>query len=110
MAAVAERAERPLDFLGLVAHPMRWRLLHELGRSDRAVWELTDRVGQPQNLVSYHLRRLREGGLVYSRRSAADRRDTYFAIDLVRCERQLQDAGGALHPALSLERVRPGKV
>ena len=62
--------------------PLRWRLLRELTRSDRAVSELTDRVGEPQNLVSYHLRRLRDGGLVSTRRSAADRRGTYYAIDL----------------------------
>jgi protein-tyrosine-phosphatase len=86
----------------LVAHPLRWRLLRQLVRSDRAVWELTQLVDEPQNLVSYHLRQLRDGGLVVARRSSADRRDTYYAIDLAQCEGQLQAAGGALHPALSL--------
>jgi ArsR family transcriptional regulator, arsenate/arsenite/antimonite-responsive transcriptional repressor / arsenate reductase (thioredoxin) len=90
----------PPSFVELVAHPVRWQLLEELGRSDRAVRELTERVGEPQNLVSYHLRRLREGGLVHARRSAADGRDLYYAIDLVECERQLLAAGRALHPAL----------
>jgi protein-tyrosine-phosphatase len=86
----------------LVAHPLRWRLLRELVASDRAVRELTELVDEPQNLVSYHLRHLREGGLVSARRSSADRRDTYYAVDLARCQGQLQAAGGALHPALSL--------
>jgi len=54
------------------------RLLRELVASDRAVWELTQLVDEPQNLVSYHLRQLREGGLVSARRSSADRRDTYY--------------------------------
>jgi protein-tyrosine-phosphatase len=66
------------------------------------VWELTQLVDEPQNLVSYHLRQLREGGLVSARRSSADRRDTYYAVDLAHCQLQLQAAGGALHPALSL--------
>ena len=70
--------------------------------SDRAVRELTGITGEPQNLVSYHLRRLRDGGLVRSRRSAADGRDTYYAVDLVSCQDQLQAAGHALHPALSV--------
>jgi protein-tyrosine-phosphatase len=77
-------------------------------------------LGEPQNLVSYHLRRLRDGGLVNARRSAADGRDSYYAIDLVHCERQLQATGEALHPALALapaprgpargERRRPRRV
>ena len=90
----------PPAFLQLTAHPLRWRLLRELMDSDRAVWELTQLVEQPQNLVSYHLRQLRDGGVVCARRSSADRRDTYYAVDLAACARQLQAAGGALHPAL----------
>jgi ArsR family transcriptional regulator, arsenate/arsenite/antimonite-responsive transcriptional repressor / arsenate reductase (thioredoxin) len=99
----AESIAGPPDFLELVAHPLRWRLLRELTESDRAVRELTERVAEPQNLISYHLRRLRDGGLVSARRSIADKRDTYYAIDFVQCEQQLQSAGGALHPGLLLE-------
>jgi protein-tyrosine-phosphatase len=39
-------------------------------------------VGEPQNLVSYHLRLLRSGGLVAAHRSAFDRRDAYYGLDL----------------------------
>ena len=59
-------------------------------------------VDEPQSLVSYHLRLLRDGGLVSARRSSADRRDSYYAIDLDACREALQNAGGALHPALRL--------
>jgi ArsR family transcriptional regulator, arsenate/arsenite/antimonite-responsive transcriptional repressor / arsenate reductase (thioredoxin) len=97
----------PPRFVQLVAHPLRWRLLHALVESDRAVWELTQLVDQPQSLVSYHLRQLREGGLVFARRSSADGRDSYYAVDLTRCQEQLQDAGGALHPALWLVPLSP---
>jgi ArsR family transcriptional regulator, arsenate/arsenite/antimonite-responsive transcriptional repressor / arsenate reductase (thioredoxin) len=99
-AVQASDIEDPPGFVQLVAHPLRWRLLRELTRSDRVVRELTERLHAPQNLVSYHLRRLRDGGLVYSRRSAADGRGSYYAIDLARCEQQLQKTGGALHPGL----------
>jgi ArsR family transcriptional regulator, arsenate/arsenite/antimonite-responsive transcriptional repressor / arsenate reductase (thioredoxin) len=81
---------------------LRWRLLGELVRSDRAVWELMRLVGEPQSLVSYHLRLLRDGGLVSARRSSADRRDSYYAIDLTACREALQAVGSALHPALRL--------
>ena len=102
---VASVAASPPAFVCLTAHPIRWRLLRELVRSDRAVSELTDLVDEPQSLVSYHLRQLREGGLVFARRSAADGRDTYYTIDLAACQRELQTAGGGLHPALSLAQI-----
>jgi protein-tyrosine-phosphatase len=94
----------PPEFLQLAGHPLRWRLLGELARSDRAVRELTELVGEPQNLVSYHLGKLRDGRLVSARRSSADRRDTYYGLDLVRFESQLSASGGALHPGLRLTR------
>jgi protein-tyrosine-phosphatase len=92
----------PPEFLQLAGHPLRWRLLGELARSDRVVRELTDLVGEPQNLVSYHLGKLRDGRLVCARRSSADRRDTYYGLDLARIGELLSSTGGALHPGLRL--------
>src|SRR3569833_3505301 len=92
----------PPEFLQLAGHPLRWRLLGELARSDRRVQELTAALGEPQNLVSYHLRKLRDGRLVRAQRSAADRRDTYYGLDLARLGALLSAAGGALHPGLRL--------
>jgi ArsR family transcriptional regulator, arsenate/arsenite/antimonite-responsive transcriptional repressor / arsenate reductase (thioredoxin) len=88
--------------LQLLAHPLRWRLLTELARSDRRVGELRAAVGVPQNLVSYHLGRLRNAGLVSARRSSADQRDTYYRAELGRCGDVLASSGAALHPALRL--------
>jgi ArsR family transcriptional regulator, arsenate/arsenite/antimonite-responsive transcriptional repressor / arsenate reductase (thioredoxin) len=89
-------------FLLLGAHPVRWAVLTELARSDLRVHELTDLVGQSQNLISYHLGRLRKAGVVSARRSANDGRDTYYSLDLPRCRRLLAASGAALHPALRL--------
>src|SRR5581483_9897802 len=100
--SVQIREAEPPAVLHLAGHPLRWRLLGELARSDRVVAELTERLGEPQNLVSYHLGKLREGRVVSARRSAADRRDTYYGLDLARVGRMLSDAGGALHPGLRL--------
>jgi protein-tyrosine-phosphatase len=77
-------------------------LLCELTRSDRRVGELTELIGQPQNAVSYHLGRLRDGGLVSMRRSSADGRDSYYRIELVRCRQLLAATGAALHPGLGI--------
>lgn len=92
----------PPGVLQLAGHPLRWRLLSELARSDRVVAELTELTGEPQNLVSYHLGKLREGRLVSAHRSAADRRDTYYGLDLARFGDVLSAAGAALHPGLRL--------
>src|SRR5260221_2110844 len=92
----------PPEFLQLAGHPLRWRLLSELARSDRRVHELTGLVGEPQNLVSYHLGKLRDGRLVSARRSSADRRDSYYGLDLARIGSLLSATGGALHPGLRL--------
>jgi protein-tyrosine-phosphatase/DNA-binding transcriptional ArsR family regulator len=92
----------PLEFFQLVAEPHRWRLLRELTVSDRRVGELTELLGEPQNLVSYHLAELRRAGLVSARRSSADGRDTYYRVEPQRCAEYLCSAGAALHPGLRL--------
>ena len=100
MGATATAA--PPDFLRLAGHPLRWRLLAELARSDRQVGELTRLIGRPQSLVSYHLGRLRADGLVSARRSSADGREAYYSLDLSRCGTLLAATGEALHPGLRL--------
>ncbi|GAA4760085.1 ArsR family transcriptional regulator [Actinomycetospora chibensis] len=94
--------------MALAAHPVRWRLMAELAGSDYRVRELVTRLDQPQNLVSYHLRLLRDGGLVTATRSSADRRDSYYHLDLDRCARELAGSGTALHPALRTSRTPSG--
>src|SRR6476659_2722347 len=88
-------------FLRLAGHPLRWELLSELAQSDLRVGELCERAGRRQSLVSYHLRRLRDGGLVSARRSTADGRDSYYVLELGRCAELLAGAGAALHPGLA---------
>ena len=97
----------PLEFLQLVAEPLRWQLLGELALSDRRVGELTLLIGKPQNLVSYHLGELRKAGLVSARRSSADGRDTYYRVDLRRCGEMLCAAGRGMQPGLQLELRAP---
>lgn len=97
----------PPEILGLLADPLRWQLLAELGRSDRRVGELVQLVGKPQNLVSYHLAALRNAGIVRGRRSSADGRDVYYRADLIRCRDLLGEVGRSLHAGLSLTPAPP---
>lgn len=94
-------------FIQLAAHPLRWQLITELAGSDYRVRELVARTGQPQNLISYHLRLLRDGGLITSTRSSHDGRDSYYHLDLQHCAGQLAAAGPALHPGLQMTPAPP---
>jgi ArsR family transcriptional regulator, arsenate/arsenite/antimonite-responsive transcriptional repressor / arsenate reductase (thioredoxin) len=91
----------PPPILRLLAHDLRWSLLCRLTESDYRVFELVESLGQPMNLVSYHLKLLRAGGIVSARRSEADGRDWYYSLDLDALRDQFQSAGRQLHPALS---------
>ena len=106
---------QPPDFLKLLAHDIRWKILVLLGRSDYCVQELVRLVEQPQNLVSYHLRQLRGQNLVSERRSSADSRDIYYSLNFETLSTLYSAAADALHPALSssiteqLDEVAPNK-
>jgi len=69
-AATSREDASPPSFLRLAGHSVRWRLLSELARSDRRAGELCARLELPQNLVSYHLGRLRAERVVSRRRSS----------------------------------------
>jgi protein-tyrosine-phosphatase/DNA-binding transcriptional ArsR family regulator len=90
------------DFRKLVAHEIRWHLLEELAKSDRTVQELVERSGRRPNLVSYHLGKLRRGGLVSQHRSAADARDLYYQFGLDRFTDLYMRSGAGVQPAFAL--------
>jgi protein-tyrosine-phosphatase/DNA-binding transcriptional ArsR family regulator len=89
------------NFFQLLGDPVRWQLLTALSKSDLHVQELVERVGRPQNAVSYHLNLLQKQGLVREQRSIADGREIYYSLDLERVSALYRSAGKALHPALS---------
>lgn len=100
MRATQTKAD-PLDFLKLLAHDIRWRILLALSRSDHRVEELVKQITQPHNLISYHLKRLRLQKLVSERRSSADARDIYYTLNLDRFREMYLETGQALHPGVS---------
>lgn len=93
-------AVQPPEFIKLLANDLRWGLLKALTISDLQVNELVAQLQQPMNLVSYHLKKMREDALVTMRRSEADGRDVYYSLDLNRLRQMYLEAGTALHPAL----------
>ena len=87
-------------FLELAGHPVRWGILTRLARSDQQVGELAAALQEPQSLVSYHLARLKDGGLVSSHRSSFDGRAAYYRVHLDRCRTMLDATGTLLHPGV----------
>jgi ArsR family transcriptional regulator, arsenate/arsenite/antimonite-responsive transcriptional repressor / arsenate reductase (thioredoxin) len=97
----------PQNFLKLVSHDIRWQIIAALTESDRRVQEFVESLQRPQNLISYHLRLLREGQVITERRSSADGRDVYYSLDITRLRALYIASGQALHPALTPAESQP---
>jgi DNA-binding transcriptional ArsR family regulator len=69
---------RLAEGFGALAEPKRLRILASLARGERCACELTGCCGERQPLLSFHLRRLREAGLVRARREG---RWMHYSID-----------------------------
>lgn len=80
----------------MLAHDLRWQIIRHLTRSDLRVHELVERLEQPTNLVSYHLKQLRDSHLVANRRSDLDGRDIYYSLHFEALRQQLRAVEQAL--------------
>jgi ArsR family transcriptional regulator, arsenate/arsenite/antimonite-responsive transcriptional repressor len=54
--------------LAIVAEPVRWTVLHRLAAGEACVCDLQAATAVAANLLSYHLKVLREAGLVSATR------------------------------------------
>lgn len=95
-----QRMLQPLEFLKLLAHQIRWQILLALSKSDHRVEELVQKIKEPPNLISYHLKQLRLQRIVTERRSSSDSRDIYYSLNMEQFQQFYFQAGQALHPAL----------
>ena len=67
--------------LKALADPNRLRILDLLMEGDSCNCELKEKLGLPPNLLSHHLRVLREVELVDSRRDVVDGRWIYYSVN-----------------------------
>jgi ArsR family transcriptional regulator len=72
MASTAQRFQALSD-------PTRLRILELLAGGERCVCQLTDATGAAQSRLSFHLKALRQAGLLKARRSG---RWMYYSVDL----------------------------
>jgi ArsR family transcriptional regulator len=64
LAPSRERFEERAAIMKALAHPSRLMMIHELGRGERCVNELTELVGHDMSTVSKHLLILKKHGIV----------------------------------------------
>lgn len=67
--------------LKLLADPTRRRIFLALMRGETCNCELASTFALPQNLISHHVRQLREAGFVRERRDVSDARWIYYTVD-----------------------------
>jgi ArsR family transcriptional regulator, virulence genes transcriptional regulator len=70
LKAMSRKSDEAADLLRAMAHGARLRVLCELAGGEKSAGELVEASGLGQSALSQHLARLREDGLVTTRREA----------------------------------------
>jgi ArsR family transcriptional regulator len=91
------------DRLKVLAEPKRLLILHLLMEGVQCNCELGEELDMPPNLISHHLRVLREAGLVDVERDALDARWVYYSINRTVLD-ELNSTFGVFFDA---ERIKP---
>jgi ArsR family transcriptional regulator len=97
--------EEIVAVLKALAEPNRLRIFDMLMQGDTCNCELNEKLGLTPNLLSHHLRVLRECGLVLNRRDAVDGRWIYYSVNRKTVSRWRAWFGEFLDPARIRERV-----
>lgn len=58
------------ELLKVLSHPIRLKVICELGHAEKTVQQLLDRVGSTQSNVSQHLAIMRNNGVLQCRKNA----------------------------------------
>ncbi len=91
-------------FLKLMADPTRRRIFLLLMRGEICNCEMVGMLGMPQNLISHHLRQLRQAGLIRQRRDDVDRRWIYYSVDRETLGKVHHEVGWLFSPERCAER------
>lgn len=75
--------EELADFLKVVGEKTRLQIINWLTEESYCVCDLEEKLALPQNLVSHHLKRLKELGLVASKRV---KMKTYYRLEKSKLE------------------------
>lgn len=89
--------------LRALSHQWRLKILNLLMEGVQCNCEISQRLGLSLNLISHHMRILREAGLVESERDAKDARWIYYSIN----KDEVQDLAVKLSRLLDVSRIQP---
>lgn len=95
--------KRLADRLKVLAEPKRLLILHLLMEGVHCNCELGDALKMPPNLISHHLRSLRQAGLVDVERDALDARWVYYSLNRQALDELTEAFGVFFDPA----RIKP---
>ncbi len=98
VAQIGEPADRVAGALRALADPTRFRLYLTLRRGEACVCELAKDLGLAENLVSHHLRVLRQIGIVHDRRDPTDARWVYYQLDATTLQTLFAALGALFDP------------
>jgi ArsR family transcriptional regulator len=101
MSQPSDVAPAGTDFLKLLADPTRRRIFLLLMRGETCNCEVASALDLPENLVSHHIRKLREAGLVEEHPDPLDARWVHFTVSAV----ALTTAWRALSAAFGPDRL-----
>jgi ArsR family transcriptional regulator len=101
-----QRPEEVLTIVKALADTNRLRILDLLMQGDSCNCELNEKLGLPPNLLSHHLRVLRQARLIHSRRDSVDARWIYYTVNKETVARWRAWFSQFLDPA----RIQPGRV
>jgi ArsR family transcriptional regulator len=87
------------ELLKLLADRIRRQIFLLAMRGEVCNCELATALGLPQNLVSHHIRKLREAGLVDEHRDPHDGRWIHYTVNLPTLASAWEGLREALHPA-----------
>ena len=93
-----DRASGLEDILRVLADPTRLRIFRMLRAGEACVCEMAAELDLAENLVSHHLRALREVGLVHDRRDPSDARWVYYHLSTPALSRVRTELGALLDP------------
>jgi ArsR family transcriptional regulator len=91
------------DWLKVLAEPKRLRILHMLMEGVQCNCELGDALDMAPNLISHHLRVLREAGLVDVERDPDDARWVYYSLS----REALNELSRSFGLFFDLSRIKP---
>ncbi len=91
------------DHLKLLADPTRLAILDLLMEGVQCNCYLGDRLGLPMNLISHHLKILREAGLINAERDPLDARWVYYSVSQEKLAKLREQTSAFLDP----QRIQP---